>query len=705
MVAILQSTWASGSPEARSRDRVLERLRLSQERYGGQNNLFRTLSRYYFSLSPHIRPRDNDRPTSGRREDYPDLFPQRSFTSVEAAVPPWVFSVVGGHPPVKVYARKEEEKRKAEAVERMIAYDWERSEVLHRSIEVAKQLFKYGTGIAKVGYKYDAYKLKRSYDVTEPAGFNERGELLTKTRTHKSEEEVTRFDGPWLDPVSVFNAHPDPYYHRIRDMRYFAIRRWADRQTLKLENENHERLTGKPKYKNLDKIPHVRTGYLESVYQMDYGDDMAEAMGWSNAFNLHINRYVHGPAAARRQMEDNLVELVEYWDRDDKLVILANEETPVLDGPNPFDDKELPFVATRCYVVDGQFWGWGYLHAIRRSQEEFNANRNLAYREAQLRALSVWGYDEATGIDPDIDLSPGTLNKIPMDANGNPGIVRLYEAGPLPPDPFIIEDRIDRDMQLANAQPMWNSGPQGADSATEANIANQNVQARLRLQALQGELTYATEIARLFHSRRQQFLRDDGEEFRILGADGVNYEKMTKQDIAGEYDFMTAGQFLHASQDVVRQQLEQVITIVGGNPIFMQMTNIYEVWREMWRMFGFDRVERFLNPPPDKTVPPDIENRVLAHGEWIQTNMMDNHEEHMMAHQQAIGQARDEKAMEMFMLHIAEHEKHVKQSQQMAPPQEQPGLRGYEGNVPNLENAVESQGSLAARVGGAGNSR
>ncbi len=703
MAAILQKTWAGSSREGKTRDLVLERLRLSQDRFGGQNQTFRTLSRYYFNLSPHIRARDNDRPTSGRRNEYPDLFVPRSFTAVEAAVPPWVFSVVGGYPPVKVYARKQELKRGAEAVENMIAYDWERSEVLHRSIEVAKQIFKYGTGIAKVGYKRDSYKLKRSYDVTEPYGIGKDGQPLTRTRTHTKEEEVVRFDGPTLDPVSVFNAHPDPYYPRIKEMRYFAMRRWADRATLKLEDENHYRLTGKAKYKNLDKIPNVKTGYIESIYQMDYGDDMAEAMGWTNALAMHMNRYVHSPSGADRRLEDNLVELIEYWDRDDKLVILANEETPILDGPNPYDDKELPFVAARDYVVDGQFWGLGHLHQIKRSQEEMNANRNLFYRQGQLNVLNVWGYDEATGIDPNIALEPGSLNKIPMDANGNPGIVQLYKGSPLPPEAYQIEDRLDRDMQLVNAQPDYNTSAPGGKTATGASIAQENLQQRIRLQALQGELTYATEIAQKFHARRQQFLSDDGEVFRILGADGPDYTLMTPQMIAGEYDFMTAGQHLHASPDVIRQQLLQAITIFKGDPVFMQMTDVYEVWRETWKMFGFREADRFLKPPPEDTVKPDIENMVLKHGEWIQVNVMDNHEEHMAAHQRAMGGANTDEAFEVFAKHIDEHNKMLKMQQSQVQPQEEPGvMQSGQGATPNLENAGTNQAGLNAAVGGAG---
>ncbi len=181
---------------------------------------------------------------------------------------------------------------------------------------------------------------------------------------------------------------------------------------------------------------------------------------------------------------------------------------------------------------------------------------------------------------------------------------------------------------------------------------------------------------------------------------------MKPQDIAGEYDFVTVGQHLHTSPDVVRQQLEQVITIIGSNPAFMQMTEVYEVWREMFKMFGFTQIDRFLKPPPENTVSAEIENKILKYGEWVEPNIMDNHEEHLQSHQQAMMQAESDEARDMFAKHIDETQKLLKlQQQSQPPPQEQPGMQGGEGQVPGLENAIPTEASLAAGVGGAGNQR
>jgi hypothetical protein len=701
--SIVRNAFLMGSREHKAAQKVMDAQTDSLSRYGGQNSQFRELSRYYLSLSPPLLGRENDRPLNPNDQESPDLFVARSFTAVEAATPPWIFAVLGQTP--RVYARKAEREDNAGAVQAMLKYDWERSEVLYRSIHVAKQMFKYGTGIAKVGYKYDKYDIERSVERTIPLTLNDDFTVrTTRTDRLKKKESVIRFDGPWLEPWSVYHFHPDPFYPRIPDMRWVNAGRWTDRETLRLENENHKKHTGKDLYKHLDKIPAVRRGYAEEMYQQDtYGDDIAEAMGWSRTGGITRNRYA---GSGSRNINDDLVYIIEHWARDDEVIYLANGEVPILDGTNPYDDKEIPFVATRCHVIDGQFWGYGILHPMKRSQEELNSHRNLIMRQAQLNIMNVWAYDEATGVHDDLeDMRPGGLYGIPFHANGNPGVVPLVNGPNLPPEAYAIEDRIDSDIQTAIGMPGYRQQIT-AKTATEATLESSMIESRARMQALGGELTYANEIARLFHSRRQQFLKSEGETFRILGPKGAEYKRMTPEDIAGEYDFLMAGQHIHASRDVMRQQLLQGIALIKGDPNLMQITDVPEVWQEFWKMMDFPYPERFYSPPPQRVLEPRHENIILLQGEWIEVETNDDHEAHVAEHTKALPEtAGNEEAFEQMQAHIAEHNRYIKELQAQAPPQEQPGLRGYAGNQPNLENATESQAGLQARVGGAGNSQ
>ena len=701
--------------ERSARELVEERLGESMARYAGQTQQFRELNRFYLSLSPRVFGRENDRPVNSKSQGDPDLFVPRSFAMVEGAVPMWVFGVFGGHPPIRVYGRKQEWHDTSDMLEHLVTYDFDRADVLSKSIHIAKQMFKYGTGIAKIGYRYDSYKLSRKATKHEVTGLDDAGVPTMQANViNGEEEEIVRFDGPVMIPWSVYNFHPDPKFWDPKDFRYVCADRWTDRASLKDENDNYKRMTGKDLYKNLGSIPHSAKGAVEQFHQMDQGDDVAEAMGWTNTQGIAVNRYT-GQGPFREDSE--LVRITEYWDRNDRVIYLANGETPILDGPNPYDDKEIPFVYARCHVLDNQFWGYGLLHPTQRSQEELNSLRNLNMRQAQLNILNVWAVDEGAMLRKNAsDFSPGEWIQVPFFQNGKPGIQPLFQGRPLPPEAYNYEDKIDEDMQLAIASPGYRSGGGGkSGTATEANIEAERAQSRIRLQNLQGSLTFASEVARLFLSRRKQYLSDEGQTIRILGADGTEFKNITRQMLAGEYDFIPGGQHIMPGKDVLRQQVLQLWALIGNNPQLGAMIKQHELLAETFKLMDFEHVEaRFLNPPAAKNPladHPETENHVLAQGERIDATLPEDHERHMQVHQQGLGmaaQSGNPRAIEAMQLHIKQHQTFLQQSQQQAgggqgtPAQETPGLKGYEGNVPNLDHAVESDANIQSRLRGGG---
>jgi hypothetical protein len=360
----------------------------------------------------------------------------------------------------------------------------------------------------------------------------------------------------------------------------------------------------------------------------------------------------------------------------------------------------------RCTVLDGQFWGMGILAPIKKLQEELNSHENLMLKNADLNINNIWAYDESIGLPDSFDnMEAGQAYPVPFYSD-KPLLVPLMQGRPLPPEAYKIREQIDSTIQTTIGQPGYrqqlNSG-----TATEAQLETAMVESRNRLQALMGELTYATEVARFFHSRRQQYLKDEGQTFRVLGAKGVSYPTMTPNDIAGEFDFVMAGQHMHASRDVLRQQLLQAIALIKGDPALMSISDMPEIWQEFWKMCDFVRPERFYSPPPQRTWDPKTENIVLMAGEWVEVEPNDDHEEHMQVHQQAFANAISEgqEAQEQLQKHIDMHNRFMKQTAQQAPPQEEPGVSGDPGATPNLENAVPSQGGLTAAVGGAGAQR
>ena len=224
---------------------------------------------------------------------------------------------------------------------KLLDYDMERSKVFLQTIPFAENLMKYGTGIAKVSWRYEQHLLEGKYRREIPDGFDIYGQLkkiLGKVMTKR--EPVVDFDGPWVDPISPFNFGPDPLYPELDQMRYCWFSRYTDRETLQKDDEDYFKLTGEHLYKGLDKIPKLAKNATEDWYQMDGSDDTAEAMGW-NSSSINSNKYAQVRDADSDR--DHAVQIIEYWERD-RVVEMANGERIIRDTPNPYEDKKLPFL-------------------------------------------------------------------------------------------------------------------------------------------------------------------------------------------------------------------------------------------------------------------------------------------------------------------------------------------------------------------------
>jgi hypothetical protein len=689
-----------GSKEQKRYVEVMERVQESINRYGGQNRMFRELNRYFLSLSPVVEGRDNDRPVFTGREPETDLFVGESFAVVESAVPNWIFSMFGVRPYVRVLGRTEDDHQKKDAVEMMLDYDFSKAQVFMESIPIGKSVFKYGTGVAKATYDYDGYYLEEDFEEPYPNGLDRIGNLLLGWRKKKKYKLIVEHDGPIVEWVSVFNFGVDPLFWRIRDMRYVWERRWTARDVLKEEDGRYYELTGKHLYKNLEKIPTIKSTDAEEIYQMDGSDDTSEAMGWSPA------RWRRQPYAQIRDIEregDHAVEIIEYWERDAK-VLIANGETIIHDGPNPYRDKRIPYLMPKCYELEGYPWGFGLLHAIKSEQEELNSWRNLILRQGRFNVTQVWAVDEdVDGIPHASDIGPGDVIQVPFSSSGKPLTQTIYDTQPLPAEAYQMEDRIRNDIQrkLAYSEGMmFGQEGAGSDTATGQRLASQGTTNRFRLQNAIADFSFLRELSKFFYSRRQQYFKKE-QVFRIIGKDGVKFEKLSPEDVAGEFDFEPLGQTLAPNRDVLREHLINILGILKGDPIFLERTDIDEVWMEIWKSMDHQWPERFLLKPPTKQWDPEMENTVLLAGQFVDVDSNEPHDQHIPKHQQIIEQvAGDPEKMKVIMEHIKKHQMYSDAMQQQAAAQEQPDRQQQFAGEQQGQTSVPTQGSLESVVGG-----
>ena len=189
--------------------------------------------------------------------------------------------------------------------------------------------------------------------------------------------------------------------------------------------------------------------------------------------------------------------------------------------------------------------------------------------------------------------------------------------------------------------------------------------------------------------------------FRIIGAEGVNFKKMTPEDIAGNFDYEPLGQSMSPNPDVLRQQLIEYLAMIKGDPIYLEKTDLDEVMVEFWKSLDHQFPERFILKGPAKQWDPGIENAAMMQGAFVDVDVNENHPEHIQKHQPILAEAADKpEVIQVVMEHIQKHTKYAEAMQSQSP-QEMPGRAAqYAGEMPPSTPGGVTQGSLESVVGG-----
>ena len=701
-------------------NRVRDRVNLSKDRFRGQNQVFREINRMYLSLSPEMKGRTNDQPYNDSEvPTQPDIYNPISFTLIREAVPTWLFQLFPTYLALRVLGRTREDQKNAEGIQDLLTYDFMQAKVFLNSIPIGESVFKYGTGLFEVGWKYDEYDRKEVWERREVVGLTDDGTIIFGDNydRRKVDRPVVRYDGPWMNHISVYNAHVDPLGTEIDEMRFFIHEYFTDRAQLERKSDMHARLTGQKLYSKLDEINPMRKAFVEDImHEAETNDDFGRVMGWSGGTGHSMNRYFEANVRGGRKEKDvrnQLVRVTEYWSQDetntapDRKVVIANGETVIEDGPNPWEDKRLPFGAVRCFRVEDQFWGMGKLHPIRDLQYMSNAWRNAMMRNGALNANRVWAVDESVDMPEDASyVNPGDVFQVPF-YNGTPMMADLYQGHALPAEAYQYEDRLINDIQRAVGSTAMIEPT--ADTATEAQMMRSGIATRERLTAAQGELEYLVELGKFFISRRQQFF-DREMTIRILGPDGVDFKRLTPEQVAGEYDYMAVGANFYPNQNVIRQQMLELLAQVKGDPVLLELVDMPTFIEELIKSYDIPYHTRLLRPPVEKTADPTKENLVMMAGVAEDVAATEPHEKHIQVHEQglmkAISQGAGDNVIELFEKHIEEHNRFVEVQEGRGGlgnrPQERPNaVRGEPGNIGNLQNAMPSEGQILSRMGGA----
>lgn len=461
----------------------------------------------------------------------PGIYPWRSKLFI-----PWSFTVVETIIP-KVFARDPKWRAVSRSpdfpedgpavVQDLLNYQWNRIGMRGKMYDYIKDSLMYSKSFAKVTWNYKTKTTK----IMEPVVGED--DKITFEQVEKTDVE---HDDPNVEIVDPFDIYVDPEATSLADAEYIIHRKTVPLKVLK----------DNPNYHNVEMIsqPNIK-GVQNSNYVQDYLKDET--------------RFKNNTQRGDNYKE--LVEILEYWERD-RLVVIANRTVVLRDSPNPYSHKQLPFVALDDYRDPHKFYGQSELSVIDPLQREINSIRN------QRR-----DYDNLA-LNPVIRMIPGVLRN-PNSAVMAPGNVWMvsdlnsmdvFQLPQLQGVAADIEAQTAQDIKMSVAIDEIGIGllPEAGNrrSATEVVTAQSMAGKRFAIKiALLEEAV--KEIGQLVFALNQQFL-DQERMIQIVGEDGANeWVKLDPNDIRGEYFIdIETGSMLPKDEIAQRQEAMQLLQYV-----------------------------------------------------------------------------------------------------------------------------------------------
>lgn len=453
------------------------------------------------------------------------LYPWRSKLHV-----PWSFTVVETIIP-KVFARDPKWRAIPESPDfpedgvqvcnDLLSYQWNRLGMRIKMYDYIKDSLMFSKAYAKTGWK-----LKMKNQTFMEPQVDEDGVV---TFTERKESGI-EYDDPTVEIVDPYDIYVDPDATSLDDAAYII-----HRKTISLED-----VKANPNYKNTDKIE-------DKEYADTYLDKQAR-------YNQNI---------PEQDKHKDLVEILEYWGKDDKLIVLANRSIVLRDTPNPYAHKQIPFIELDDYRDPHRYYGQSELSVIDPLQREINSIRN------QRR-----DYDNLA-LNPVVRMVPGVLRN-PNTAVMAPGNVWMvsdlqsmdvFELPQLQGTSSEIEQITADDIQRTVAIDEIGIGLLPANpqrrSATEVTTSQQSAGQRFGMKiALLEEAV--KRIGQQIYALDQQFL-DKERIIQIVGKDGaMQWVKLGPEDVRANYYIdIETGSMLPKDEMAQRNEAIQLLQYIS----------------------------------------------------------------------------------------------------------------------------------------------
>ena len=454
-----------------------------------------------------------------------------TFSVIEAAKT----EMVNNSPGVSYMPRESGKALRAEKLNKIFEYTWERGNGDLELIKFVDDTLVYGLGIGEEYWRQDLVEQKviEDFDLEN---------FKPKSWTIK---EKIEFDDVYFESIPVWSFYWDPMADSLKNCRDVC-----KRLTIPL-------IDFQRKYK---KFPNTK---LVSAGGNTFRPEWFKPVG---------------------NLDDLEVEVLHYYNKaEDLYLILANGVLLTKsDNPIPYAHKDFPFVSAVDILLPHSFVGMGEPKVMKALQEERNTLRNMRLDTTHLNIQKQYIVDDRLELDDeDLIAKPHGIIRGPV------GSISVVPQQPNLPESYneetIINDDIVRATGIDSRMQSVQTG--GASTATEIAILKESSLKRIALKLRLLEKMALSRLARLRLANIQQFYSipkvveiigsdnkiQETETFRNIGFKHPKgtYEWFTAnpEDIEGEYDVIVVpGATLPVSKALEAQKRINLFDRLVGNP-------------------------------------------------------------------------------------------------------------------------------------------
>lgn len=405
----------------------------------------------------------------------------------------------------------------------------------------------------------------------------------------------TVFNDPMFEDVDIFDFMWDPYGSHLGrgsgKCEWVVHRQWMSTRAIMERVEAQVWGTASAQQLTPDKIKSLgppRQFYTE-VWQ--------QRMLMSGFAGVDFNHHGEHPH-----------EVLEYHDGERVFTVL-DRRVLVQDGENP--SGTFPFAIYRPTPLNKQFVGIGALEPLEHLQRELDTLRSQRRDAATLALAGAYAFDDAAIDEEDLVFGPGAAIRV---TNANPKealfpIPTREVPGTAYEEESMLKQDIDAVSGVSDALNPQQPGS-GGGSATEAQLVQASVAARIQLGSRRFEIEVVRNVAKEFLRLDQRMITANRQQLQIPG-ETVSWEQPMESErwkwfpvgpgeLEGEYEIEPEGGSM-ASRNIPQDRSDaQLLMNLAGHSWFINPTK--PLLRAL-ELSGIKHPQAWLRDP-DPPIPP-----------------------------------------------------------------------------------------------------